>query len=64
MEVRSGRVFAPYEWKGLFRLVQIAVARGDERFEQGADDSKGLGIITSRPLSSLTELESEALYEQ
>jgi hypothetical protein len=39
-------------------LIQIAAAREDERFEQGADDSEGLGV-SLRPLSPLTEFESD-----
>ena len=39
-------------------LIQGAVALEDARFEQGEDDSEGLGV-TSRPSSPLTELESD-----
>jgi len=39
-------------------LIQGAVAREDTRFEQGEDDSEGLGV-TSRPSSPLTEVESD-----
>ena len=39
-------------------LIQAAVAQEDERFEQGADDSEGLGV-SMRPLSPLTESESD-----
>jgi hypothetical protein len=39
-------------------LIQDAVAREDVRFEEGEDDSEGLGV-TSRPPSPLTEIESE-----
>ena len=38
--------------------LQGATASEDLRFEQGADDSEGLGV-TSRPPSPLTEVESE-----
>lgn len=39
-------------------LLQEAAAREDARFEQGDDDSEGLGV-TSRPLTPLTEIESD-----
>ena len=39
-------------------LIQSAVAQEDARFEQGEDDSEGLGV-TSRPPSPLTDLESD-----
>jgi len=39
-------------------LVRDAVTREDQRFEEGADDSEGLGV-SSRPPSPLTESESE-----
>ena len=39
-------------------LIQCAVAQEDAGFEQGEDDSEGLGV-TSRSPSPLTELESE-----
>ena len=39
-------------------LLQGAVAHEDLRFEQGEDDSEGLGV-TSRPPTPLTENESE-----
>ena len=39
-------------------LVQNAVEEENVRFEQGGDDSEGLGV-TSRPPSPLTEIESE-----
>jgi len=39
-------------------LLQEAAALEDLRYEQGEDDSEGLGI-TSRPSSPLTEVESE-----
>jgi hypothetical protein len=39
-------------------LIQRAVAHEDLRFEQGEDDSEGLGV-TTRPLTPLTEIESE-----
>ena len=38
-------------------LLQCAAACEGLRFEQGADDSEGLGV-TSRPLTPLTEIES------
>ena len=40
-------------------LLQLAVANEDRRFEQGGDDSEGLGV-SSRPASPLTESESES----
>ena len=75
MQLRSGANFAPYDLKHSFRirippynpistlvsvepLIQDAVEREDLRFEEGADDSEGLGV-TSRPLTPLTEIESE-----
>ena len=39
-------------------IVQATVAQEDERFEQGADDSEGLGV-SMWPLSPLTESESD-----
>ena len=39
-------------------LIQTAVVREDERFEDGADKSEGLDLLL-RPPSPLTELESE-----
>ena len=39
-------------------LIRDAVAHEDVRFEQGEDDTEGLGV-TSRPPSPLTEIESE-----
>jgi hypothetical protein len=43
-------------------LLQGAAALEDLRFEQGEDDSEGLGV-TSRPLSPLTDVESESEAE-
>lgn len=73
MHLRSGIEFVPYLKRTLHPrtppenpistsvsvepLVQDAVAREDARFEEGVDDSEGLGV-TSRPLSPLTEIES------
>lgn len=42
--------------------MQSAIAREDARFEQGEDDSEGLGV-TSRPSSPLTETESDCEAE-
>ena len=44
-------------------LVRDAVAREDHRFEEGADDSEGLGV-SSRPLSPLTESDSDVDDDQ
>lgn len=74
MELRSGKTFAPYSLKRIFRwetghaepvstsvdaepLIQAAVARENEFFDLGGDDSEGLGV-TLRPPSPLTDLES------
>jgi hypothetical protein len=43
-------------------LIQAAVAQEDEHFEQGADDSEGLGVC-ARPPSPLTESDSEDFHE-
>lgn len=39
-------------------LAKAAIAREDEHFENGADDSEGLGVC-SRPLSPLTDSDSD-----
>jgi hypothetical protein len=71
----SGQDFAPYALKRLHRwkatpadpiltpidvqpLVQHAVEIEDHRFESGVDDLEGMGC-SSRPISPLTELESD-----
>jgi len=74
MHLRSGKTFLPYalervSWQhpqpeliptlvDAEPLVQIAAAQEDERFEEGADDSEGLGV-SMRPPSPLTESESD-----
>jgi hypothetical protein len=79
MQLRSGTSFAPYDLGHAFHprtppdspistlvsvepLIQGAVALEDLRFEQGGDDSEGLGVM-SRPLTPLTEIDSEEVDE-
>jgi len=74
MHLRSGNTFLPYtlehvSWQqpqpeliptlvDAEPLVQIAAAREDKRFEEGADDSEGWGV-SMRPPSPLTESEPD-----
>jgi hypothetical protein len=44
-------------------LIKEAVTHEDQRFEEGADDSEGLGV-SSRPLMPLTESDSEVDDDQ
>ena len=75
MPLCSGQEFAPYApkhvpcWKAapadpiltpvdVQPLIQHAVEIEDQRFESGVDDFEGVGL-SSRPMSPLTELESD-----